>query len=63
MATTSIREFLNRFQRFGLIEKRPNAGWIINGFTPDFALDALQSRDPSRIESACRAHLEFAELP
>ena len=33
VATTGIREFLNRFQRFGLIEKRPNAGWLFKGFT------------------------------
>ena len=26
VATTGIREFLNRFQRFGLIEKRPERG-------------------------------------
>src|SRR5215208_3361712 len=32
VATTGIREFLNRFQRFGLIEKRPNAGWVFKGF-------------------------------
>ena len=34
VATTGIREFLNRFQRFGLIEKRPNGGWVLHGFTP-----------------------------
>src|SRR5690606_7702363 len=28
VATTGIREFLNRFQRFGLIEKRPHGGWL-----------------------------------
>ncbi|MEQ1523839.1 MAG: GntR family transcriptional regulator, partial [Aestuariivirga sp.] len=28
VATTVIREFLNRFQHFGLIEKKPNAGWL-----------------------------------
>ena len=28
VATTGMREFLNRFHRFGLIEKRPNAGWV-----------------------------------
>ena len=33
VATTGIREFLNRFQRFGLIEKRPNSGWVFKGFT------------------------------
>ena len=31
VATTRIREFLNRFQRFGLIEKRPNGGWVLRG--------------------------------
>lgn len=28
IATTGIREFLNRFQRFGLIERRPSGGWV-----------------------------------
>jgi hypothetical protein len=28
---------LNRFQSFGLIEKRPNAGWLFKGFTINFA--------------------------
>jgi DNA-binding GntR family transcriptional regulator len=31
VATTGIREFLNRFEHFGLIEKRPNAGWLFKG--------------------------------
>ena len=52
VATTSIREFLNRFQRFGLIEKRPNAGWIINGFTPDFALELFEIREMFELRSA-----------
>jgi DNA-binding GntR family transcriptional regulator len=42
VATTGIREFLNRFQRFGLIEKRPNAGWLFKGFTADFALELFE---------------------
>ena len=39
VGTTGIREFLNRFRRFGLIEKRPNAGWLFKGFTEDFAAE------------------------
>jgi DNA-binding GntR family transcriptional regulator len=58
-ATTSIREFLNRFQRFGLIEKRPNAGWILKGFTPDFALELFEIRELFELRSA-RA---FAKMP
>lgn len=52
VATTGIREFLNRFQRFGLIEKRPNAGWIFKGFTPDFALDLFEIREMFELRSA-----------
>ena len=29
VTTTVIREFLNSFQRFGLIERRPNGGWLL----------------------------------
>jgi DNA-binding GntR family transcriptional regulator len=58
-ATTSIREFLNRFQRFGLIEKRPNAGWVFMGFTPDFALELFEIREMFELRSA----KAFALLP
>jgi DNA-binding GntR family transcriptional regulator len=34
VATTGIHEFLNRFQRFGLIEKRPKSGWVFKGPRP-----------------------------
>jgi DNA-binding GntR family transcriptional regulator len=58
-ATTGIREFLNRFQRFGLIEKRPNAGWVLKGFTPGFALDLFEIREMFELRSAGA----FAALP
>jgi DNA-binding GntR family transcriptional regulator len=58
-ATTSIREFLNRFQRFGLIEKRPNAGWVFKGFTPGFALELFEIREMFELRSA----KAFAALP
>ncbi|QDY99724.1 GntR family transcriptional regulator [Nitratireductor mangrovi] len=59
MATTGIREFLNRFQHFGLIEKRPNAGWVFKGFTASFALELFEIREMFELRSA-RA---FGELP
>jgi DNA-binding GntR family transcriptional regulator len=59
VATTGIREFLNRFERFGLIEKRPNAGWVFKGFTPSFALDLFEIREMFELRSA----LAFAALP
>jgi DNA-binding GntR family transcriptional regulator len=59
IATTIIREFLNRFQRFGLIEKRANAGWIFRGFTKDFALELFEVREMYEMRSARL----FGELP
>jgi DNA-binding GntR family transcriptional regulator len=52
VATTSIREFLNRFQRFGLIEKRPSGGWVLKGFTIDFALELFEIREMFELRSA-----------
>jgi DNA-binding GntR family transcriptional regulator len=59
VATTGIREFLNRFQRFGLIERRPNGGWVFKGFTAGFALELFEIREMFEIRSA-RA---FVALP
>jgi DNA-binding GntR family transcriptional regulator len=52
VATTSIREFLNRFQRFRLIEKRPSGGWVLKGFTPDFALELFEIREMFELRAA-----------
>jgi DNA-binding GntR family transcriptional regulator len=59
VGTTGIREFLNRFRRFGLIEKRPNAGWRFKGFTEDFAVELFEIREMFELRSAAR----FATLP
>ena len=59
VATSSIREFLNRFQRFGLIEKRPNAGWVFKGFTVTFALELFEIREMFELRSA----RSFTALP
>jgi DNA-binding GntR family transcriptional regulator len=59
VSTTGIREFLNRFQRFGLIERRPNSGWLFKGFTPGFALELFEIREMFELRSA----RIFAALP
>ena len=52
VATTGIREFLNRFQYFGLIEKRPNKSWVFKGFTTGFALELFDIREMFELRSA-----------
>lgn len=58
VSTTGIREFLNRFARFGLIERRPNAHWVFKGFNRDFALELFDIREMFELRSA----LAFARL-
>jgi DNA-binding GntR family transcriptional regulator len=42
---SAIREYLIRFSRFGLIEKKPNRHWVLNGFTRDFAIEVFDVRE------------------
>ncbi|EJC82769.1 transcriptional regulator [Rhizobium leguminosarum bv. trifolii WSM2297] len=58
-ATTLVREFLNRFQKYGLIEKRQNAGWVFKGFTASFALELFEIREMFEMRSA----RQFPALP
>jgi DNA-binding GntR family transcriptional regulator len=59
VGTTTVREFLIRFSRFGLIEKRPNSHWVLKGFTPSFALELAEIREMFELRSA----QAFAALP
>jgi len=59
VATNGIREFLIRFSRFGLIEKRSNSGWLFKGITESFALELFEIRVMFELRSARL----FAELP
>lgn len=52
VSTNAVREYLNRFNRFGLIERRPNSSWIIRGFTSDFALELFEIREIFELRSA-----------
>ena len=59
VATNGVREFLIRFSRFGLIEKRPNSGWFFNGFNEAYALELFEIRMMFELRSARL----FAKLP
>ena len=59
VSTSGIREYLNRFSRFGLIEKRPNSGWLFRGFTQEFALELFEVRELFETRSA----IVFATQP
>ena len=59
VSTSGIREYLNRFSRFRLIEKRANSGWCFIGFTREFALELFDVRELFEIRSA----MAFAALP
>lgn len=60
IGTTSVREFLIRFSRFGLIEKRPNSHWVLKGFTREFALELTEVREMFELRSAA-AFVRLAE--
>jgi DNA-binding GntR family transcriptional regulator len=60
VGTTSVREFLIRFSRFGLIEKRPNSRWLLKGFTREFALELADIRQMFELNSAA-AFLALAD--
>ncbi|WP_227268146.1 GntR family transcriptional regulator [Roseobacter weihaiensis] len=45
VSSTAVREFLIRFSRFGLIEKKTNRHWVLHGFTRDFAEELFTVRE------------------
>jgi DNA-binding GntR family transcriptional regulator len=59
VSTSAIREYLNRFARFGLVEKRPKSGWVFRGFTTEFALELFEVRELFELRSA----ITFARQP
>ena len=52
VSTSTIREYLNHFSRFGLIERRPNSSWVFRGFTEEFALELCEVREMLELRSA-----------
>lgn len=42
--THNLQEFLAGLSRFGLVERRPQGGWTLLGFTADFAVELSEFR-------------------
>jgi DNA-binding GntR family transcriptional regulator len=59
VSTSAIRDYLNRFSRFGLLERRPSGSWAFKGFTSEFAEELSEVREMFELRSAQR----FVALP
>ena len=59
VSTSAIRDYLGGFRQFGLLDKRPNGGWMFKGFTRDFAEELFEVRVMFEQRSAQR----FLALP
>ncbi|WP_299963705.1 GntR family transcriptional regulator [uncultured Roseobacter sp.] len=44
VATHTLQEFLSSLSRFGIVVRRPGGGWVLNGFTRDYALELSDFR-------------------
>lgn len=58
-SSTTVREFLQSFQHFGLLERQPGGGWVLRGMTTEFANELSDIREIFEMRSVLR----FAELP
>ena len=54
VSTSAIRDYLNRFPRFGLLERGPSGSWVFKGFTEDFAEELCEVRAMFELRSALR---------
>ena len=63
MSTSSIREYLIRFSRFGLIAKKPNRHWILKGFTREFAEELFDLRETFELRAFDRLAAEGLDAP
>lgn len=54
VSTSAIRDYLNRFSHFGLLERRPSGSWAFKGFTIEFAEELFEVREMFELRSAQR---------
>jgi DNA-binding GntR family transcriptional regulator len=54
VSTSAIRDYLNRFSRFGLLERGPSGSWVFKGFTREFAEELFEVREMFELRSALR---------
>jgi len=68
VSTTTIREFLQSFRHFGLLERQPGGRWVFRGMTPEFANELSDIREIFEMRSVMRFvllqddHPSWAEL-
>ena len=53
-STTTIREFLQSFQHFGLLERQPGGGWVFRGMTLEFANELSDIREIFELRSVLK---------
>ena len=54
VSTSAIRDYLNRFSQFGLLERRPRGSWAFKGFNNEFAEELFEVREMFELRSAQR---------
>lgn len=54
VSPSAVRDYLNRFPRYGLLERRPSGSWVFKGFTEDFAAELCEVRAMFELRSALR---------
>ena len=54
VSASAVRDYLNRFPRYGLLERRPSGSWVFKGFTQDFAEELCEVRSMFELRSALR---------
>jgi DNA-binding GntR family transcriptional regulator len=54
VSSSAVRDYLNRFPRYGLLERRPSGSWVFKGFTHDFAEELCEVRSMFELRSALR---------
>ncbi len=59
VSPSAVRDYLNRFPRYGLLERGPSGSWVFKGFTQDFAEELCEVRAMFELRSALR----FLSLP
>jgi len=54
VSASAVRDYLNRFGQYGLLERRPGSGWVFKGFTRAFAEELFEVREMFELRSARR---------
>lgn len=47
----ALQEFLVRFSRFGIVERLPTGGWVLRGFTVQYAIELSEFREMIELAS------------